>query len=87
MTLDQDDIDYLLRLVRAERTEAHRHYDAARSEMLARDRAHEEAERTLAPPQIRREKKMQLVWATNTAENARARLRRAEGLLKKLEEL
>lgn len=82
--LDPADIEYLERLVERELREARGHYEALRAEMLTIDRAVHDAEKALRPrieitPLVR-----QLVTATNAAEAARARLRRAEGMREKL---
>lgn len=86
MTLDAEDREYLLRLVRLERAEAAKAYEALRGEMLTLDRSVDRHEAELAPRLVLTGLRRQLVVATNAAERARARLRRAEGMIKKLEE-
>jgi hypothetical protein len=86
MTLDATDLEYLSGLVSRERTEARVRYEALRSEMLTLERAVDAAELDPRMSSYERRKiKMQLVHATNSAEAARARLRRAEGVLEKLQ--
>jgi len=80
-----DDREYLVRLVEAERRDARVRYEALRGEMLALDRRADAAE--LDPRMSGYERtqiKRQLVLSTNHAETARARLRRAEGVLERL---